>query len=118
MTTTDKDGNEIKVSVPDVLARIHGGPEAFVLAWKREPTVEKAAKALRITREEARAVAQAMRNAGVKLPKKYQGRTGVISKSMAEHLNGILGGKLTDDSKADLEDDDSDEEFSYTKKGA
>lgn len=104
----------VKVSATSAikaLARLHGGNqtaglEAFVRSWRDEPTVDSVAKRCSISKEEARAIAQALRSGGVDLPKKYQGKQALVSKTMASHLQAILGGKMVNDPSEDLDDDD------------
>jgi hypothetical protein len=105
MEKTNQD-SDIKVSVPEALKKLLGGPQAFVRAWRDLPRVADVAKSCGVTQEEARAIAQSMRSAGVKLPKKYQGKTGAISKSMAAQLNAILAGQLVNDSDDDMDEDE------------
>lgn len=84
----------------------------FVRAWRDNETVGAVARQCGLTKDETRAMAAALRSAGVKLPTKQRGRKTIVSKREAELLNQMLsqaGALLVDDIKLQEAQEDDDE---------
>lgn len=84
-------------------------PSKFAQAWRDYETVSQVAKHCGISKDEARALAAALRGAGVKLMKKSRGRKTIVSKREVEILNAMLAGQLTDDIQHTEAQEDDDE---------